>query len=345
MKTNMSCPFKHVWSKEENGAKVTEQSLTSKQDPPQAPTSGCPLGFGGGKQGPNLTNFHCIICKALYYNCKVTNCNHRFCGGCIDKFRDCPVCGADIEHLTSDAEMQDLVDNFIRGHAGSKILYNEDPSNEAESAESSKASIFLQLGLRALAAHNTDAALARFQESKAELLTEGDGVDKVALASVYGCLGDTAREQGDYASALQYYQDSAAAVLLAAPPDIVTDALQQRSSNELQHAQSVAVMKAGETLHLMGDIARAVDKYECGLAIRRDIYEREMTIPAALDVATGHVKCSEAYKNIGQTDKAHKHIKCVERFLHQSVQAPYALNDTQRKKYNLVMQYVSPQPS
>jgi hypothetical protein len=36
---------------------------------------------------------------------------------CISRFKDCPLCGADIEGIEPDAELQALVDRFIDGHA------------------------------------------------------------------------------------------------------------------------------------------------------------------------------------------------------------------------------------
>lgn len=36
---------------------------------------------------------------------------------CISKFNDCPLCGADIEKIEADANLQSVVDRFIDGHA------------------------------------------------------------------------------------------------------------------------------------------------------------------------------------------------------------------------------------
>jgi len=36
---------------------------------------------------------------------------------CISRFRDCPLCGADIENIEPDADLQATVDRFIDGHA------------------------------------------------------------------------------------------------------------------------------------------------------------------------------------------------------------------------------------
>lgn len=36
---------------------------------------------------------------------------------CISRFKDCPLCGADIERIEPDTELQKVVDRFIEGHA------------------------------------------------------------------------------------------------------------------------------------------------------------------------------------------------------------------------------------
>lgn len=36
---------------------------------------------------------------------------------CISRFKDCPLCGADIEKIEADTDLQNTVDRFIEGHA------------------------------------------------------------------------------------------------------------------------------------------------------------------------------------------------------------------------------------
>ena len=36
---------------------------------------------------------------------------------CISRFKDCPLCGADIEKIEADTNLQNVVDRFIEGHA------------------------------------------------------------------------------------------------------------------------------------------------------------------------------------------------------------------------------------
>lgn len=39
------------------------------------------------------------------------------CRGCISRFQDCVICGADIERIDDDPQLQGLVERFIEGHA------------------------------------------------------------------------------------------------------------------------------------------------------------------------------------------------------------------------------------
>lgn len=46
--------------------------------------------------------------------------NAHFLGkirACISRFKDCPLCGADIEKTEADTDLQNVVDRFIEGHA------------------------------------------------------------------------------------------------------------------------------------------------------------------------------------------------------------------------------------
>jgi len=36
---------------------------------------------------------------------------------CISRFKDCPLCGADIERIEADTDLQSVVDRFVDGHA------------------------------------------------------------------------------------------------------------------------------------------------------------------------------------------------------------------------------------
>ena len=50
---------------------------------------------------------------------------------CISRFKDCPLCGADIEKLEADTNLQSMVDRFIEGHARIKRAH-VDTNGEGE---------------------------------------------------------------------------------------------------------------------------------------------------------------------------------------------------------------------
>jgi len=50
---------------------------------------------------------------------------------CISRFRDCPLCGADIEKIEADEDLQKVVDKFIDGHARIKRSHANTDDNEA----------------------------------------------------------------------------------------------------------------------------------------------------------------------------------------------------------------------
>jgi hypothetical protein len=50
---------------------------------------------------------------------------------CISRFKDCPLCGADIEGIEPDTEIQALVDRFIDGHARIKRSHSAGDAKES----------------------------------------------------------------------------------------------------------------------------------------------------------------------------------------------------------------------
>jgi hypothetical protein len=58
---------------------------------------------------------------------------------CISRFKDCPLCGADIEGIEPDTQLQALVDHFIDGHARIKRSH---AAGDAEAAEGKKKVIY-----------------------------------------------------------------------------------------------------------------------------------------------------------------------------------------------------------
>lgn len=55
------------------------------------------------------------------------------CRVCVSRFKDCPLCGADIESIEADENLQKMVDQFIEGHARIKrTVVNGSEKKEVE---------------------------------------------------------------------------------------------------------------------------------------------------------------------------------------------------------------------
>lgn len=256
----------------------SSHSLSTTAGAQVAQPAVCPLGFGGGQQR-KLGEFHCLICRALYHDCAVTSCGHRYCSGCMRGVRDCPICGADVTGLTPDPDTQALVDRYIEAHAGNHTIWELEGSGGQEAdgmaGERSRAAFLLQLGLRAIAAGNTASARDRFQQCREDLQRQLEAAQQqqqqdqqqgpdvaslhCRLGAVCGCLGDCCRAEGDADGTLALYRESVE-LLQAAGQD-----------PEAQQALSVALNKVGELYHLQGDLGPAAEHYDRALQLRRDL--------------------------------------------------------------------------
>lgn len=74
----------------------------------------CPFGYDS--ETFKLRPFSCIICQVLLFESrKCGPCSHVYGPTCISRFKDCPLCGADIEKIEVNSNLQDMVDRFIGG--------------------------------------------------------------------------------------------------------------------------------------------------------------------------------------------------------------------------------------
>lgn len=54
---------------------------------------------------------------------------------CVSRFKDCPLCGADIEKIEDNENLQSLVDRFIEGHARIKRPHMDGGGENEEETE------------------------------------------------------------------------------------------------------------------------------------------------------------------------------------------------------------------
>jgi hypothetical protein len=97
----MTCPFLQRAAVEDIPAVCPHGKATSDI---QTDAPSCPLGFGSSKT--RLPSpLHCSICRGLLHDCvRVNACGHKFCRFCISNFKDCPICGVDVDGVTLDTD-------------------------------------------------------------------------------------------------------------------------------------------------------------------------------------------------------------------------------------------------
>ncbi|XP_010276468.1 PREDICTED: uncharacterized protein LOC104611195 [Nelumbo nucifera] len=304
----------HSRDQAEPGGKVRRESDDSASVSPK-----CPFGYDSHtfKLGP----LSCVICQALLYeSSKCVPCSHKYCKACISRFKDCPLCGADIEKIEPDTDLQDVVNRFIDGHArikrphvktnveevGSenKIVIYEDVSLE-------RGAFLVQQAMRAFRAQNIESAKSRLslcaEDIREQLERLGNTPELCSqLGAVLGMLGDCCRSMGDSGCAISFYEES-------------VDFLSKLSMDDLEvtHALSVSLNKIGDLKYYDGNIQAARSYYNRSLDVRRNAIKDRSDVPSqVLDVAVSLAKVADAERSLGNEDLAlrgfEEAIKCLE---------------------------------
>ncbi|KAL6870718.1 hypothetical protein ACP4OV_014566 [Aristida adscensionis] len=290
----------------DHGSEHQGNAEQKSSDPRMVPAK-CPFGYDSGtfKLGP----LSCMICQSLLHDCsKCTPCSHKFCKACISRFRDCPLCGADIEGIEPDSELQALVDRFIDGHARikrshaagdaevlggkNKVIY-EDVSME-------RGAFLVQQAMRAFRAQNIESAKSRLsicaEDIREELKSSEDNLDlRSQLGAVLGMLGDCCiRTLGDAPSAITHYEESAKFLLKLPKKDL-----------ELVHTLSVSLNKIGDLRYYDGDLQSARSYYARSLDVRRSAVKENSSVASqVIDVATSLAKVADVDRNLGNESAA-----------------------------------------
>ncbi|KAJ8534161.1 hypothetical protein K7X08_007485 [Anisodus acutangulus] len=283
------------------------QESKPKQDSGESVTVSPKCPFGYDSQTVKLGPFSCMICQALLYDCsRCVPCTHVFCKACISRFKDCPLCGADIEKIEADMNLQDVVDRFIEGHARIK---RSQANNEQEDIEEKKTVIYedaslergaflVQQAMRAFRANNIDSAKSRFtmcaDDIREQLQRMGNTSELCSqLGAVLGMLGDCSRATGDAVSAVTYFEESVN-FLLEVPKDDL----------EITHTLSVSLNKIGDLKYYDGDLQAARSHYFQALDVRRNAIKQQSVPSQIVDVAISLVKVADIDRNIGDEDAA-----------------------------------------
>lgn len=283
-------------------AKVKQVSGESASVSPKCP-------FGYDTETFKLGPFSCMICQALLFDCsKCVPCSHVFCKACITRFNDCPLCGADIEKIEADTNLQAVVDRFIEGHA--RIKRSQVKTEEEEVVDEKKTVIYedvslergaflVQQAMRAFRAQNIESAKSRLticaDDIREQLERMGSSSDLCSqLGAVLGMLGDCCRALGDPGLAVTYFEESADFLKKVETKDL-----------EIVHTLSVSLNKIGDLKYYEGDLQATRSYYFQSLNVRRDAIKDHPGSPSQiLDIAVSLAKVADVDRNLGNEDLA-----------------------------------------
>ncbi|KAL5700378.1 Protein nca1 [Ranunculus cassubicifolius] len=279
----------------------------------------CPLGYDSHtfKLGP----LSCMICQALLFeSSKCEPCSHKFCKECISRFKDCPLCGADIERIVPDDELQGTVDRFIEGHArikrpqidgGAKGVNSESKTIIYGDVSFDRGAFLVQQAMRAFRSHNILSAKSRLiicaEDIREQIERQGSNSELCSqLGAVLGMLGDCCRAMEDSCSAVTYFEESVE-FLLKLPTDDL----------EVMHTLSVSLNKIGDLKYYGGDLQTTRSYYARSLDVRRNSIKAHPSSPSqTLDVAISLAKVADVDRELGNEKLAlegfQEAINCLE---------------------------------
>ncbi|KAF8093718.1 hypothetical protein N665_0379s0012 [Sinapis alba] len=307
--TTSACPFsKSDASAPSKGCPVNEGRL-SKEDSTDSATVPAKCPFGYDSQTFKLGPFSCMLCQSLLFDStRCVPCTHVFCKACLARFKDCPLCGADIESVEADENLQKMVDQFIEGHARIKrsLVNNttevEDDNKKVIYADVSmeRGSFLVQQAMRAFQAQNYESAKSRLamctEDIRDQLGREGNTPELCSqLGAVLGMLGDCSRAMGDSSSAVNHFEESIE-FLMKLPMD---------DDLEITHTLSVSLNKIGDLKYYDGDLQAARSYYLRALNVRRDAMKHHPNAPSQiLDVAVSLAKVADIDRSLQNEEAA-----------------------------------------
>ncbi|XVF41022.1 hypothetical protein PTKIN_Ptkin01aG0247100 [Pterospermum kingtungense] len=223
---------------------------------------------------------------------------------CISQFKDCPLCGADIEKLEADTNLQSMVDRFIQGHARIKRA-QFDTNGEGEGALNEDKKVIYEDVSLDRGAFLVQQAMRNIEIAKSRLTMCADDIrDQLKmgntselcsqLGAVLGMLGDCCRAIGDAAAAIKYFEESVEFLTKLATDDL-----------EIKHTLSVSLNKIGDIKYYDGDLQVARSCYFRSLGVRRDVIKNHPGVASQiLDIAVSLAKVADIDRILGKEDMA-----------------------------------------
>ncbi|GJS47107.1 protein NCA1 [Tanacetum coccineum] len=207
------CPMSKEAQNKQQGCPMSKVKQDTEESNVVSPK--CPFGYDS--QTFKLGPFSCLICQALLFeSSRCVPCTHVFCKACISRFNDCPLCGADIEKIEADTNLQSVVDRFIDGHA--RIKRGPVNTDEKQEVSEKKTVIYEDVSLErgAFLVSESDAnramgdassAVSYFDESVTFLSkVQTDDLEVTHTLSVsLNKIGDLKYYEGDLQAARDHY--------------------------------------------------------------------------------------------------------------------------------------------
>ncbi|KAK5794943.1 hypothetical protein PVK06_036197 [Gossypium arboreum] len=230
----------------------------------------------------------------------------------MSRFKDCPLCGADIEKLEADTNLQSMVDRFIEGHArtkrphvdanggGGEQVVNDDKKVIYEDMSLDRGAFLVQQAMK-----NIKSAQSRLimctQDIRVQLEKTGNTSEFCSqLGAVVGMLGDCwyvttlLSSMGDSAAAINYFEESVE-FLTKLPTDDL----------EITHSLSVSLNKIGDLKYYDGDLQAARSYYLRSLGVRRDVIKNNSGVASqVIDIAVSLAKVADVDRILGKDDEA-----------------------------------------
>eukprot|EP00898_Chlorokybus_atmophyticus_P008871 jgi/Chlat1/8986/Chrsp94S08276 len=293
------CPFA---AKQLADSKTTERLVPASEPSVQAEmaSSGvarCPFGYDQLK-GPAIGPMSCVICKAMLFDAvRIKACQHIYCRACIEPANLCPICAVDIDSLEPDADMNNLVDEFVAGHARAVRLASDSAASTSQKAEwpqtqMARVSVLMQDAMKAYSGRNLPAALQRLSLCKDDLtmiLREQPSSDVVErLGAVIGTMGDVCRLMNDLDSARKLYEESI---------HIVREL--NREEREVSQVQCVTINKLGDLEYGADNLEGARRWYLEALEIRSAQHAKWRDAMSAVDLAVSLAKVADIEASAG----------------------------------------------
>ncbi|KAF3522411.1 hypothetical protein F2Q69_00049023 [Brassica cretica] len=292
-----ACPFsKSADASAPSKGCPEKEGRLSKEDSATLPAK-CPFGYDS--QTFKLGPFSCMLCQSLLFDStRCVPCAHIFCKVCLARFKDCPLCGADIESMEADENLQKLVDQFIEGHARIKRSLRADKEDDNKKViyadvSMERGSFLVQQAMRAFQAQNYESAKSRLamctEDVRDQLGREGNTPEFVFTAWCSPC-----RAMGDSSSAVNHFEESIE-FLMKLPMDDL----------EITHTLSVSLNKIGDVKYNVGDLQAARSYYIRALNVRRDAMKHHPNAPSQiLDVAVSLAKVADIDRSLTNEDAA-----------------------------------------